>query len=89
MLSLSRSLNEELRLSGSEQIKVAAIMPWAVDTPWWLHAANYSGHVPRMTAMDDPELVVQAIVHACVNPKEETPVGWNANASNLSRHNLS
>lgn len=86
VLSLSRTLNEELRLSGSEHIKVATIMPWAVDTPWWLHAANYSGHAPRMVAMDDPELVVQAIIHACVDPQEETPVGWKANASNLSHH---
>lgn len=86
VLSLSRSLNEELRLSGSKQIKVATIMPWAVDTPWWLHAANYSGHAPRMAAMDDPELVVQAIVNAYVNPKEETPVGWKAKASKLSHH---
>ncbi|MBA1262744.1 SDR family NAD(P)-dependent oxidoreductase [Stutzerimonas stutzeri] len=86
VLSLSRTLNEELRLSGSEHIKVATIMPWAVDTPWWLHAANYSGHAPRMAAMDDPELVVQAIIHACVDPQEETLVGWKANASNLSHH---
>lgn len=86
VLSLSRTLNEELRLSGSEQIKVATIMPWAVDTPWWLHAANYTGHAPRMAAMDDPGLVVQAIVHACVDPQEEMPVGWKARTSNLSHH---
>lgn len=45
VLSLSRSLNEELRLAGrADNIKVATIMPWAVDTPWWTHAANYTGH---------------------------------------------
>jgi NAD(P)-dependent dehydrogenase (short-subunit alcohol dehydrogenase family) len=86
VLSLSRSLNEELRLTGSDHIKVATIMPWAVDTPWWLHAANYTGHAPRMAAMDDPELVVDAIISACVNPKEEMPVGWKAHASNVSHH---
>lgn len=86
VLSLSRSLNEELRLSGSDRIKVATIMPWAVDTPWWLHAANYTGHAPRMAAMDDPEIVVNAIVSACIDPKEEMPVGWKAHASNVSHH---
>ncbi|WP_410014282.1 SDR family NAD(P)-dependent oxidoreductase [Sodalis sp. C49] len=87
VLSLSRTLNEELRLDGSAaNIKVATIMPWAVDTPWWLHAANYSGHAPRMAAMDDPALVVDAIVGACVNPQEETPVGWKAGSSNISHH---
>tara|TARA_R100001244_G_scaffold72880_1_gene58738 strand:+ start:4681 stop:5604 length:924 start_codon:yes stop_codon:yes gene_type:complete len=84
VLSLSRSLNEELRLSGNdEHIHVATIMPWAVDTPWWTHAANYTGQAPRMAAMDDPDLVVDAIVKACTNPREEMPVGIKAHASNI------
>ncbi len=86
VLSLSRSLNEELRLAGHDRIKVGTIMPWAVDTPWWTHAANYSGHAPRMAAMDDPQIVIDAIVQACSNPKEEQPVGWKAHASNVSHH---
>jgi len=87
VLHLSKSLNEELRLSGhGDTIKVATIMPWAVDTPWWNHAANYSGHEPRMAAMDDPELVVDAIVEACTNPKEEMPVGIKAKTSKVSHY---
>ena len=86
VLSLSRSLNEELRLCGDDAIKVGTIMPWAVDTPWWTHAANYTGHAPRMAAMDDPEIVIDAIVRACVDPKEEQPVGPKAHASNFSHH---
>lgn len=79
VLSLGKTLNEELRLSGqADTIKVATIMPWAVDTPWWTHAANYSGHAPRMAAMDDPELVVNEIVKACTEPKEEMSVGAKA-----------
>lgn len=84
VLSLSRSLNEELRLAGNDDIKVGTIMPWAVDTPWWYHAANYTGHQPRMAAMDDPQIVVDAIVEACLDPKEEQPVGWKAKGSNVS-----
>jgi short-subunit dehydrogenase len=85
VLSLSRSLNEELRLVGAaDTIKVGTIMPWAVDTPFWSHAANYTGHAPRMAAMDDPSLVVDAIVAACTNPKEEQPVGPKARAANIS-----
>lgn len=86
VLSLSRSLNQELRLAGHDVIKVGTIMPWAVDTPWWRHAANYTGHEPRMAAMDDPEIVVDAIVAACLDPKEEQPVGPTARASDLSHH---
>lgn len=86
VLSLSRSLNQELRLIGQDDIKVGTIMPWAVDTPWWTHAANYTGHAPRMAAMDDPEIVIEAIVAACTDPKEEQPVGLTARASDLSHH---
>jgi len=86
VLSLSRSLNEELRLTGQSEIKIATIMPWAVDTPWWTHAANYTGHEPRMAAMDDPKIVIEAIVRACVKPGEERPVGPKAHASNISHH---
>lgn len=85
VLSLSKSLNEELRLSGRDDtIKVATIMPWAVDTPWWAHAANYTGHKARMASMDDPEIVVDAIIEACTNPKEKTPVGAKAKLSNFA-----
>ena len=86
VLSLSRTLNEELRIVGNSNIKVGTIMPWAVDTPWWTHAANYSGHAPRMAAMDNPKIVIDAIVAACIQPKEEQPVGWKAHASNISHH---
>lgn len=86
VLSLSRTLNEELRLAKMEDIKVGTIMPWAVDTPWWTHAANYTGHEPRMAMMDDPEIVVDAIVRSCLSPKEERPVGWKAKASDMSHH---
>jgi short-subunit dehydrogenase len=87
VLSLSRTLNEELRLVGQhDTIKVGTIMPWAVDTPWWTNAANYTGHEPRMAAMDDPAIVVDAIVAACTDPKEEQPVGPKARASDILHH---
>jgi short-subunit dehydrogenase len=78
ILSLGRALNEEIRLSGQRDIQVSTIMPWAVDTPFFNNAANYSGHTPRMAAMDDPAKVVDAIVRASVYPREEVPVGWKA-----------
>ena len=86
MLSLGRSLTEELRLAGAAHIKVGTIMPWAVDTPWWVHAANYTGRAPRMALMDAPQLVVDALVRACLGPAEAQPVGWKAKASDLAHH---
>jgi short-subunit dehydrogenase len=89
VLSLGRVLNEELRLSGlRKNIKVATVMPWAADTPWWPHAANYSGGTPRMVAMDDPQKVVNAIVRVSLHPREELAVGWKAKASYASHQIL-
>lgn len=86
VLSLSRTLNQELRLAGEAGIKVGTIMPWAVDTPWWNHAANYTGHAPRMAMMDDPQIVIDAIVKACLDPEEEQPIGWKAKGSDIMHH---
>jgi short-subunit dehydrogenase len=82
--SLGQALNQELRLSGMNAIKVATVMPWAADTPWWEHAANYSGGRPRMAAMDDPWKVVDAIIWVSLHPVQELPVGWKAEASYAS-----
>ena len=85
VLSLSRALNEDLRLAGlDETIKVGTIMPWAVDTPFWVHTANYTGHTARMAALDDPDVVVDAIVAACSDPSERQPVGWKARGAGVS-----
>jgi len=81
ILALGRALNEEIRLSGSETINVATIMPWAADTPIWMHAANYTGRVPCMPAMDDPQKTVEAIMWVSLYPREELAVGWKAQMS--------
>ncbi|MDB5829718.1 MAG: dehydrogenase with different specificity (related to short-chain alcohol dehydrogenase)-like [Variovorax sp.] len=85
VLSLGRALNEEIRLVGLQnRVSVSTIMPWAADTPWWPHAANYSGGTPRMAAMDDPQKVVDAVIWVSLHPQEEAPVGWKAKASYAS-----
>lgn len=79
VLSLGRSLNEEIRHVGrARSIRVATVMPWAVDTPFFQHTANYSGHAPRMAMMDGPDKVVEALVWVSLHPREELPVGWKA-----------
>lgn len=88
VLSLGRALNEELRHAGrARSIKVATVMPWAVDTPFFGHEANYSGRADRMAMMDGPEKVVQALVWVSLHPREELPVGWKAQAA-VSAHEL-
>ena len=81
VLSLGRALNEEIRLGGPGAIAVTTVMPWAADTPFFDHAANYSGRATRMITLDDPWKVVEAIVWASVHPVEELPVGWKASGA--------
>lgn len=78
ILSLGRALREELRLGGQGNIAIATVLPWAADTPFFDHAANYTGRAPRMAWMDDPDKVVDIIVRASVYPREEVPAGWKA-----------
>lgn len=79
VLSLGRTLNEEIRHAGhARTIKVATVMPWAVDTPFFQNLANYSGRADRMVLMDGPEKVVQALIWVSLHPREELPVGWKA-----------
>jgi short-subunit dehydrogenase len=84
VLALGRALNEELRLNDLQGIRVATVMPWAADTPFWTHTANYSGGTPRMALMDPPEKVVNAIIHAAIHPREELSVGWKAKGAYAS-----
>ncbi|WP_462402069.1 SDR family NAD(P)-dependent oxidoreductase [Pseudomonas sp. Marseille-QA0332] len=78
VLSLGRVLNQELRLHGPDDVHVVTVLPWALDTPLWDHAASYTGHQPQLPTMDGPEKAVNAIVRALFAPKEEITVGYKA-----------
>ncbi|WP_082489485.1 SDR family oxidoreductase [Pedobacter sp. Leaf176] len=71
VLNLSKTINQELRLADYDRIIVVTIEPWAVDTPFWRHAANYSGGTPRMAAMDPPSKVVNATIRASIRQRRE------------------
>jgi short-subunit dehydrogenase len=89
VMSLGIALAQELRLEGLRDIKVVTIEPWAVDTPFWRHAANYSGGTPRFAALDEPQKVVNAVLRTSLNPrKKEVPVGWKATGSSISHHHF-
>ncbi|MFC3199708.1 SDR family NAD(P)-dependent oxidoreductase [Parapedobacter deserti] len=81
VLNLGQAINQELRLNGHKNIKVVTIKPWATDTPFWRHAANYSGGTPRMAAMDPPEKVVNAVIRRSLRPRKQAAVGGKAKAA--------
>jgi short-subunit dehydrogenase len=84
---LGAALNQELRLNKLDNIKVVTVMPWAADTPFFQHVANYSGGTPRMILLDDPQKVVDTIVWASIHPTKEVAVGWKARAA-VTAHRL-
>lgn len=86
ILNLGQAINQELRLNGHKKIKVVTVEPWAVDTPFWGHAANYSGRTARMAAMDPPRKVVNAVIRSSLRPRKELPVGWKARGAWTSHH---
>jgi short-subunit dehydrogenase len=88
VVGLGRSLHQELRLAGAKDIHVATVLPWALDTPWWGRAANYSGHSPRMALMDGTEQTVAAIVWVSLHPRKEYAVGWKAEIAVLGHRAL-
>ncbi len=77
LLSLTQTLQQELRLMGVSGVAVAAVLPWAVRTPFWRHAGNHAGRA----LMDEPEPVVDAILRAGLHPRVAQPAGWKARAS--------
>lgn len=78
VLALGRALNEELRHAGRDDIHVATVLPSATDTPFFHHAANYSGHPLGMVLLDPPQKVVNVVLRTALHPREEATVGWKA-----------
>ena len=83
IIALDSALAQELRLAGADAIQVATVLPWAADTPFWEHTANYSGGTPRIYTMDGAGDVVDAIVRALIHPTKEVAVGWKATGAML------
>ncbi len=79
--AIGHVLRQELRLNGIKKIRVLTVSPWALDTPLWGHVANYTGHAPRMVAMDRPQKAVNVVMHAVLGRKREIPVGLKAHLS--------
>jgi NAD(P)-dependent dehydrogenase (short-subunit alcohol dehydrogenase family) len=72
---LTDCLRQELLGTG---IQVCTVLPGAVDTPIYTHAANYSGRaVKPLTPILDANRVAAAIAHLAEHPKHEIMIGWS------------
>jgi NAD(P)-dependent dehydrogenase (short-subunit alcohol dehydrogenase family) len=71
VVGLGDSLRQEVRQAGHEEIHVCTVMPAAHDTPFFDHAANYTGHeIQAPKPLHDPNDVVDTIVRLAVDPKD-------------------
>jgi short-subunit dehydrogenase len=74
--ALSVSLRSELRLDGLRGVSVCTVLPATIDTPFFQHAANYTGRrVVAMPPVYEAERVARAIVKLSGRPRREAVVG--------------
>lgn len=81
---LSAALRQELLYEKRRGIHVSTVLPATIDTPFYHHAANFSGK--QLKAMDPvypPEAVAAAIEKLITRPKAEVVVGAAARAPKL------
>jgi len=75
MRGLSDTLRQELLGTG---IRVCTVYPASTDTPFFRHAANYTGReVQPLGSVSDPRDVAKAIVRLVENPKPDTLIGMS------------
>ena len=76
VVGLSTAIRQELAQNDIEHIYVWVVMPTASDTPFFDHAANYTGHEVQPPApLHDPQEVVDAIVDLARDPENTKVVG--------------
>ncbi len=73
---VATSLRQELFLDKAKDIHVSTIMPAAIDTPFFLHGANYTGRAAKAMPPVYPAMsVADAIVRMAQRPRREVFVG--------------
>ncbi|HEX5746684.1 MAG TPA: SDR family oxidoreductase [Archangium sp.] len=81
---LSQSLRQELEVKKERDIHVCVVMPATIDTPFFQHAANFSGRAAKaMPPVYPAERVARAIVGMARRPRREMFVGNSARQFHL------
>lgn len=76
VVGLAGALRQEVKQNRIEGVHICTIMPTAHDTPFFDHAANYTGHeVTPPKPLHDPQHVVDAIVRIARDPEDKQIVG--------------
>jgi short-subunit dehydrogenase len=87
IVGLDDSLRQELRKNDIDDVHVCTVMPTAHDTPFFDHAANYSGHeVQAAKPLHDPQDVIEALVKLAKDPKDKKIVGGDGVAKVIMKN---
>ena len=88
VVGLSGAIRQELEQNKVDGIHVCIVEPTSFDTPFFEHAANYTGHqaVP-IPPVYDPQEVIDTIVRLATEPQDEVQVGTAGTATTVF-HNL-
>lgn len=85
VVGLSASLRQELRQDKIDTIHVCTVMPTSFDTPFFEHAAQYTGHeASPIPPTYDPKEVVDTIVRLATDPEDEVSVGTAAKVATFA-----
>ena len=84
VVGLCDALRQELAAQNQSEIRVCAVLPMAADTPFYDHAANYTGHTLQPFPITNAEEVVDAIVRLVDRPQDELTVGLSATAAMIA-----
>jgi short-subunit dehydrogenase len=87
--ALSVSLRSELAREGVDGVHVCTVLPATIDTPFYQHAANYTGRRPMaMPPVYTPERVAKAVVGLVDHPRRETVAGGLAGRLLMLQHKV-
>jgi short-subunit dehydrogenase len=85
VVGLSAALRQELQEEKVETIHVCTVMPTSFDTPFFEHAAQYTGkEASPIPPTYDPKEVVDTIVRLATDPEDEVSVGTAAKISTFA-----
>ncbi|WP_161555532.1 MULTISPECIES: SDR family oxidoreductase [Sphingomonas] len=81
--ALTDTLRMELEAAGAN-ISVTLVKPGAIDTPFPEHARNFMDKPPRLPPpLYTPEVVADAVLHACAHPQRTLYAGGGGLLSSL------
>lgn len=81
VIGLCDALRQEIAAQNHTDVRICAVLPMAADTPFFDHAANYTGHTLQPFPITEAENVVDAIVGVVNAPRDEVTVGLSATAA--------